>query len=46
MTEKDDVEEIFSRATTEIYPANKIIYNRIDEIWPIGSLDMSGCIKQ
>ena len=34
------INEIYSKAPKENYPTNKIIYNRIDEIWSIDLADM------
>ena len=34
------VDEIYSKASKKNYPTNKIIYNRIDEIWSIDLADM------
>ena len=34
------VDEIYSKPPKKIYPANKIVYNHIDEIWSIDLADM------
>ena len=34
------IDEIFSKRSSKYYPANKIIYNHIDEIWSVDLADM------
>ena len=37
---KTFINEIYSKALMRNYPTNKIIYNRVDEIWCIDLADM------
>ena len=37
------IDEIYSKPPRRNYPANKITYNFIDEIWSIDLVDMIDC---
>ena len=45
MSKKDNIkifiDEIYSKAPKKNYPTNKIVYNHLDEIWPIDLADIS-----
>ena len=48
MTKKDNIkifiDEIFSKPPIKIYPTNKIVYNHIDEVDEIWSIDLADMI--